>query len=350
MTRTFEGLVVGLDVGDRTTAFHIVDATGETVGRGTFPTREHAFAAHFQHRPCLRLILEVGTHSPWLSRLLESWGHEVIVANPHRLRLIAQSVRKNDRADAETLARVGRLDIALLSPVHHRSAEAQADLAVLRSRAALVAVRSRLVNEARATVKSIGGRLPSCSPEAFPHVAFPWVPEALLPALRPLFETIASLTSRIREMDRELASTAARYPAAAQLQQVPGVGPVTALTFVLTLDDPHRFPRSRDVGAYLGLVPKQRQSGDRELHLGITKAGDRMLRSLLVQCAHYVLGYRGPDCDLRRWGLAHVTPGAASQKKRVVVAVARKLAVLLHRLWVSGAVYRPLRQEEPAIA
>jgi transposase len=304
-----------------------------------------------QHRPPLRVVLEVGTHSPWISRLLRSWGHEVVVANPHRLRLIAQSVRKNDRADAETLARVGRLDVDLLHPVHHRGEQAQMDLGVLQSRAALVGIRTGLVNDVRARVKSAGGRLSACSPEAFPKLALPGIPPALLPALGPLLTVITDLTGQIRLLDRKVQQLIVeRYPAAQMLQQVPGVGPVTALSFVLTIDDPHRFEHSRDVGAYLGLIPKQRESGDRAPELGITKAGDKVLRALLVQCAHYILGFRGPDSDLRRWGLRRCPPGARVQKKRTVVAVARKLAVLLHRLWVTGEVYVPVREERAMAA
>jgi transposase len=351
MEKQFEGSVMGLDVGDRSSAYFVVDKSGRVESEGSIKTTEQGLAEVLQNRAHLRVVLEVGTHSPWISRLLGSWGHEVIVANPHRLRMITQSVRKNDRSDAETLARVGRLDIGMLTPVHHRSAQAQIDLAVVRARASLVSIRTRLVNEVRAVVKSCGGkRLPSCSVEAFARMATPSIPEALLPALKPLTDAIAELTTQIQKYDRTMEQMASeRYPAARHLQQVPGVGPVTALSFVLTIEKPERFERSRNVGAYLGLVPRQRESGERAPELGITKRGDRALRSLLVQCAHYILGHHGPDSALRRWGLERCPPGARSQKKRTVVAVARKLAVLLHRLWVTGEVYVPLR-EEPAVA
>ena len=348
---TVAGYVVGLDVGDRHSELHMIDAEGETVETATIRTTKEAMDVRFGSLPPLRVVLEVGTHSPWLSRQLEGYGHEVVVADPHRLRLIAQSRQKNDRADAETLARVGRLDLGLLQPVRHRSARAQADLAVLKGRAALVSVRTRLVNEVRGTVKALGGRLPACSAEAFGRVATPHLPQELRVAMAPLLETIGMLNEKIRGYDRTLARLAEeRYPQVKLLQQVPGVGPVTALAYVLTIEEPGRFGRSREVGAYLGLVPGQRQSGERSPQLGITKAGDRLVRSLLVQCAHYVLGYRGPESDLRRWGLAKAGQGGGVQKKKVVVAVARKLAVLLHRLWVTGAVYEPVRKEESAMA
>lgn len=126
-----------------------------------------------------------------------------------------------------------------------------------------------------------------------------------------------------------------------------GVGPVTALTYVLTIDDPARFRKSRAVGSYLGLACRRSQSGDKDPELRITKAGDPALRFLLVQAAHYILGPFGPDTDLKRWGLALATRGRKNARKRAVVAVARKLGVLLHRLWVTGTVYEPLRNSEP---
>jgi transposase len=309
-----------------------------------------AFERRFGGMARARIIIEVGTHSPWMSRLLERLGHEVIIANAHRVRLIAEGNKKNDRNDAETLARLGRLDVALLSPIRHRDVEAQAALAVVRSREALVRARTLLVNQVRGTVKSTGERLPASDADTFHQKAAAHLPSDLSRALGPVLEAIEDLTTRIRELEREVERLSnERYPETALLRRVPGVGPITALTFVATIGDPHRFRRSHDIGAYLGLTPKQRQSGERDPQLGITRAGDRMLRSLLVQCAHYILGYRGPDSDLRRWGLQYAGDNAQA-KKRAVVAIARKLAVLLHRLWVTGAVYEPLRQGEPIAA
>lgn len=139
-----------------------------------------------------------------------------------------------------------------------------------------------------------------------------------------------------------------KYQHTELLRQVTGVGPVTSLAYVLTLETPLRFARSRDVGPYLGLVPDQDESGECQPQLGISKAGDRMLRKLLVGSAHYILGPFGPDCDLRRFGMKLCARGGKNAKKRATVAVARKLAVLLHRLWISGDVYEPLRQ--PSLA
>ena len=297
-------------------------------------------------------MVEVGTHSPWLSRLLVALGHEVIVANPGRVRLIAARATKHDRGDAEHLARLGRIDPALLAPVRYRGAQAQRDLAVIRARDSLVRARTGLINHARQAVKSQGGRLPPCAATAFAHKAASAIPEALVPVLSPHLvviaphlAVIADLTAQIAQADRDIVRLGRKsYPETQLLQQVAGVGPLTALTFVLTIDDPDRFPTSRAVGAYLGLVPRQRASGQRQPQLRITKAGDQLLRRLLIGSAHYVLGPFGPDTDLRRWGLRYAPPGSRNAKKRAITAVAHRLAVLLHRLWVTGKVYEPLRR------
>jgi transposase len=161
--------------------------------------------------------------------------------------------------------------------------------------------------------------------------------------LLPLVQLAEGLSACIQGYDRRIEELASeKYGPTKLLRQVKGVGPITALAYVLTLEKPERFPKSRDVGPYLGLVPKQEDSGESQPQLGISKAGDRMLRKLLVGSAQYILGPFGPDTDLRRYGLRLCERGGKNAKKRAAVAVARKLAVLLHRLWVSGEVYEPL--------
>jgi transposase len=286
--------------------------------------------------------MEVGTHSRWASHLLKELGHDVLVANARKLRAIYHNPRKGDRADAETLARLARLDPALLSPIHHRSPQAQSDLAVLRSRDAIIRARTLLINHARSIVKSSGDRLPSCSADSFAHKVAPDIPETLHPALLPILDTIASLTKQIREYDRQIELLCQdQYPETKLLRKVSGVGPLTALAFILTLENPDRFHRSREVGPALGLVPKRDQSGDQDPQLRITKTGDPYLRRLVVGSAQYILGPFGPDCDLRRWGLKLAERGGKNAKKRAVVGVARKLAVLLHHLWKTGEIYDP---------
>lgn len=340
---------IGLDVGDRRSHLCIVDEAGEVVEETRLRTTTMALGQRFAGEEPTRVVLEVGPHSPWISRLMARAGHEVIVANPRKLRLIYENDRKSDRADAEYLARVGRLDPELLAPVVHRSEEVQADLAVIRSRSALVESRTALINHARSTVKAMGGRLPKCSTQSFHRKVEDEVPEDLMPALLPVIDAIAELTSQIQDMERwieELAETV--YPETELLTQVSGVGTLTALCYMLTLETPDRFPKSRSVGPYLGLVPRRHDSGDSSPELRTTKAGDTLLRTLLVQSAHYILGPFGPDTDLRRWGQRLEDRGGPGAKKRATVAVARKLAVLLHRLWVTGEVYEPLRNSGPS--
>jgi transposase len=260
------------------------------------------------------------------------------------VRLIYANKQKTDEVDAENLARLARLDPKLLYPVAHRGEDSQAHMAILRSRQALVGCLTQLVNHVRGAVKSFGGRLPKCPARSFHKRAKEHLPEALSPALEPILEQIASLTERIRDYERQLEEICQeRYPETDLLRQVEGVGPLTALTFVLTLEDPCRFEKSRSVGAYLGLVPASDQSGERDPQRRISKEGDEMLRKLLVSGAHYILGPFGSDSDLRRHGEKIASRGGKNAKKRAVVATARKLAVLLHSLWTSGEVYEPLR-------
>lgn len=337
-------LTIGLDLGDRRSAWCVVGADGEVVDHGTVATERGALTRWVSRYPGARVVMEVGTHSPWVSRTLASLGHEPVVANPSELYGKKRRRRRNDKLDAEQLARVGRADVRLLHPIRHRGEPAQVDRAVLQARDALVGIRTALINCVRGTVKALGHRLSSCSAEVFAARVRDEVPAALGPALGPLLEEIAAVTQRIHAYDRALEQLAAkRYPETARLRQVGGVGVLTALAYVLVVEDPRHFPVPRAVGSYLGLVGQLDESGDWQPQLPITKAGDALVRKLLVQAAHYILGPFGPDTDLRRWGEQLMKRGGKNAKKRAVVAVARKLAVLLHRLWATGAPYEPLR-------
>ena len=266
----------------------------------------------------------------------------MIVADARKLRLIYENLRKGDRADAEYLARLARLDPKLLSPVYHRGKQAQAHLAVLRSRDILVRTRTMLINHVRGMVKSTGARLPSCSAPSFHKKSLEFIPDELLPALMLILDQIASLTQQIYAYDHQIEKLCVEsYPETELMRPVSGVGPITALAYALTLEDPHRFRKSREVGPCIGLVPKRDQSGERDPQLCITKTGNTFLRRLLVTSAQYILGPFSQDCDLRRWGLKLAQRGGMNAKKRAVVAVARKLAVLLHHLWVTGEIYEP---------
>ena len=332
-----------MDLGDRNSWYCVLDEVGQIQWEQPVRTSAKALQEVFGAMPRSRIALEIGTHSPWISRLLSGLGHEVIVANARKVRLIGESRKKDDRLDAQALARLARIDPELLYPVKHRSAQAQADLAVIRARAGLVRARTGLVNTARSLAKSYGERLRGCNVRNLdPEKAEGLSPE-LQQALQPLLAAIEQLSERICEYNDHIEALAQEsYPQVALLKQIKGVGTLIALTFLLTLEDPHRFHKSRDVGGYLGLQPGRRNSGQKEPQMHISKEGDPYLRTLLVQGAQHILGPFGVDCDLRRWGLKLADRGGRNGKKRAIVATARKLAVLLHHLWVSGEVYEPL--------
>src|SRR5829696_3338940 len=273
-------MTAGLDLGDKYSYLCFIDQhSGEVIEEGRLRTTPEAFLRRFASEQPMRIAIEAGIHSPWVSRLLEECGHEVLVANARKVRLIYANKRKTDEMDAENLARLARLDPKLLYPVEHRSEDSQAHMAIIRSRQALVDCRTQLVNHVRGTVKSFGHRLPKCPARSFHKRASEHIPEALGPALGPILKQIGSLTERIRDYERQLeAICQERYPETDLLRQVEGIGPLTALTFVLTLEDPYRFERSRSVGAYLlGLVPATSQSGERDPQKRISKEGDQML-------------------------------------------------------------------------
>jgi len=336
-------LTVGLDLGDRNSWYCVLDDSGQIQLEQRVRTTAKGLSEVFSAMPRSRVALETGTHSPWISRLLRELGHEVMVANARKVRLIGESRKKDDRLDAQTLARLARIDPGLLCPVKHRSAQAQADLMMIRARAGLVRVRTGMVNTARGLAKSYGERLRGCNVRNMNPEKAEGLSAELQAALEPLLAAIESVSERIAEYNQRIEKLAQEsYPQVAVLKQVKGVGTLIALTFLLTLEDPHRFDKSRDVGCYLGLQPGRRNSGQSEPQLHISKEGDPYLRTLLVQGAQHILGPFGVDCDLRRWGLKLAERGGRSGKKRAIVATARKLAVLLHHLWVSGEVYEPL--------
>jgi len=344
-------ITVGLDLGDRHSRSCMLDAHSGVIEEGRFRTTPTDLRRVFADREAMRIVIEVGAPSPWVSRLLDSCGHEVLVANARKVRLIYANDNKNDRIDAETLARVGHLDPKLLSPIRHRGAEAQADLAAIRSHDCLVRARTQIINHVRGAVKAVGGRLPSSSAPALPHKVANHIPAELSTALGPLLETIDTVSREIRAADRRIEQLATeRYPETERMKQVAGVGVITSTCYVLTLEDPTRFHNRRAVGAYLGLRPRRRDSGASSPQLRITKSGDAMLRRFLVNSAQYILGPFGPDCDLRRWGLKLAQRGGKNAKKRAVVAVARKLACMLHSMWINSTDYEPFGSERTKTA
>jgi transposase len=347
-------LTIGLDLGDRSSFYCVLNGAGEVVLEAKVATHPEAMKKAFEKMPASRIALETGTHSPWVSRLLTELGHEAIVAHSRNVRLIGESRRKDDRLDAQALARLARIDPKLLSPIQHRSVQAQADLSVIRARYALVRTRTALVCAARGLTKSFGERIRGRNPKGFGSATAEALSPQLQVALAPLLSALETITARIREYDAQIEQLAEEsYPEVALLKQVKGVGTLIALTYVLTLEDPRRFRKSRDAGCYVGLQPGRRNSGQSEPQLHITREGDSYLRMVLVQGAQHILGPFGEDSDLRRWGLKLAERGGKRGKRRAIIAVARKLAVLLHHLWISCEAYEPLhntRKRRPAVA
>ena len=303
-TRNFaeKKYIVGLDLGDRWSWYCVLDEGGAVVFEQKVSTTPKAFREVFGAMPHSRVALETGTHSPWVSRLMKELGHEAIVAQARKVRLIGESRKKDDRLDARTLARLARIDPELLGPIQHRSAGAQADLIMIRARAGLVRSRTALINVARGLTKSYGERLRGCSARNMDAEKRKGLSAELQLALEPLLRAIESLSQQILAYNERMEQMAREgYPEVERLKQVKGVGTLIALAYVLTLEDPRRFAKSREAGCYVGLQPGRRNSGSSTPQLHISKEGDSYLRTLLVQGAQHILGPFGEDSVLRRW-------------------------------------------------
>lgn len=347
-------ITIGLDLGDKKHALCVLNQDGEIIDERTITNHRESLRRLSQKYPGARIAFEVGSHSPWIKRFLSELGHEVFVANPRKLRAIYANERKSDKNDARMLARIARMDPQLLHPVEHGSEEAQRDLLRIKLRDNHVRQRVDIISSVRFTLKSLGVTLPSPNSACFAkrcRTLFTEKDSALLDSIEPSLQVIDLMTQKIRELDRAVETLCeTKYPVTQRLRQIVGIGPITALSFVLTIEDPELFEDPRDVGAYLGLVPKRDQSGGLDKQLRISKAGDAYLRSLLVGCAQYILGPFGSDTDLKRHGLMLAERGGGRGKRKAVVAIARKLAVLMLALWKSGRDYEPLRGAETARA
>jgi len=334
---------VGLDLGERRHRFCVLNGKGEVVEEAILSNDRASLARLTARYRGALAVMEAGAHSPWVSRYLEGLGWEVIVSNPRKVRAIYQHERKSDRRDALMLARIGRMDRALLYPVRHGSEEAQQDLLRIKLRDSLVHARVALINSVRFSLKSLGYAVRNPSSERFHKVAMETLPEVVREMIAPSVQALAELSGRIAVLEREISVLArTKYPQTLWLQQVPGVGAITALYFVLKIEDPKRFKNVRAVGAYTGLCPRRDQSGESDPQLRISKRGDAYLRRLLVSAAQYILGPFGPQSALREYGLRlAAADGTTRAKKRAVVAVARKLCVLLLSLWKNQTPYQP---------
>lgn len=336
---------IGLDLGDGSSTYCVVDGEGQIVREGQVGTTREALTMVFGAIGSSRVVLEATRHSHWVSRHLRAMGHEVIVANPRQLHLISKSTRKTDRNDAHLLARMGRIDVELLKPIHERSDKCLAARTLLKARHQLVGTRTRLVVFIRGSLKVFGCSAPGCAAEVFHLRARKILPAVLRSSLEPLLDTLQNLSAQIERYDKEVELLGKSLPQTGVFGQVWGVGPLISLAYAVTIEDPRRFSSSRTVGAYVGLTPRKYQSGSSDPRLPISKQGDGMLRSLLVTAATHILRPSAPDSELKRVGRRLAKGGTPRDKARARIAVARKLAVLLHRLWLTGEVYQPLRPE-----
>lgn len=340
-TQQFE-TYIGVDLGDRKHHVCVTDKKGVILGEFPINNDRAALKQLCVEYPKASVALEVGSHSPWISRFLTDAGMRVTVANARKLRAIYQNERKCDQLDARMLAKLLRADPDLLKPIQHGSEQAQKDLVAIKIRCSLVRQRAAVIVSVRGVLKSLGLRLPGSSAEAFHHRAETFLAEhpELETAISPALKSIQSLTEQIKVYEAQIQQSARQHhPQAVMFQQIPSIGPITSMAFVLTIEDPHRFKDPRDVGAYLGLVPKRDQSGDTDKQLPISKTGNAYLRQLLVQCAQYLVGHFGPDCALRRQGLLLAAKGGRAAKKKAVIAIARKLAVMMVAMWQKGSTY-----------
>ncbi len=332
---------VGIDVHQKYSELCVVSDRGEIVDQERAPTTEARLRRFFKNRPPSRVLLESGPMTPWVYRLLSELVQEVVVVNPRRVRLIAESTLKTDKADAEVLARIGRLDLGLLRPVYQRTEAAQDLRTRLRVRSALVRSRTALINTVRGLLRAQGYRLaPSTTRTFMTRYGAAKIPKTLTLTIDPLVEMIVGLTQQIDLLHQGLVEQSRADALTTRLQTVPGVGPLVSLAFVGWMDRSQRFQNSRDVGACLGLRPRLRSSGGHEHRGRITREGDSEMRRLLVQAAHCALRSKR-DSALKRWAEQLLQRVG---KSKTVVALARKIAVLLHHLWVTGGSFRPFPQ------
>lgn len=335
--------LVGVDLSDKSATWCARDEAGE-IRRGKMDLTPPQVTQMFLGAPHCRVVMEAGTHHRWVSERLRQLGHEVHVVPADYIRG-SKRRRKNDEHDAQELMEVaGDIGRRQVPAVWHRPEDWQLDLTTVRLRDAEMRGRTMRVNAVRSAVKPYGQRFKKRDADQFGSNVLAELSGPLCERVAPMLHAISDGTRTIRIFDDHVQAILQRRPEAELLMQVYGVGPVTAAYLVSLIGDPRRFACSRDVAAALGLVPAQSQSGNSDPQLRISKSGDSMGRRLLVQCAHRVMSDKAPDSALKRWGRKLAGDGKnKARKKKAVVAVARKLAVLLHRLWLTGEKYEPLR-------
>ena len=328
---------VGIDVHKRESQICIVTELGEVIEIRIRTDRER-FAAVFGSRPRARILIEAMTESEWVARCLEDLGHEVVVADPNFAAMYATRSRrvKTDRRDAATLADACRL--GAFRPAHRASDQQRHVRAELAVRDALVRTRVKCVALVGALLRRHGVHLPSGNVDGFiARVERQAMPEEQRLEIGPLLTLIRTTSAEIAAADQRIATIAAGDPVIGRLRTVPGVGPITATAFVATLDTWERFEGPHQVEAYLGLVPSEKSSGERQHRGGISKAGNSRARWLLVEAAWAILRSRRDDTEpLRRWAQR---VALRRGMKVGIVALARKLAGILYAMWRDGSTY-----------
>jgi transposase len=336
--------VVGIDIGDKYLQVCEIDADDVVTG-GRFVSTESKLREQFEGRERRRIIVEMGSSTRWIAELLRSLGHEVLIVDPRRIKLISGSLYKDDKVDALTLALLGTEAPRLLKTVPLRDLEHQKALTLVRARACAVTGRTRVINSLRGMLKPYGYRIPKSATSTLVS----WLNETLdaeiLPLIQPLLGLLETSDIQIGRYDKEAKQLLPKLaPEAVRLCEIPGVGPITALYFAALIGNPERFRKARDVGSYLGLCRRRDDSGEHRSELRITKAGDRYMRALLVNCAAQIMGPFGKESDLRTWGLKKMGGGTRVEKRKAKVALARKLSVIMLTLWKSGASYDRFHQ------
>ena len=339
---------VAIDLHDEYSQICVMNASREVLVEAKIPTSRRALIDFFGQRARCRVIFEAGAHALWVSELMNDLGHEPLVCHPRRVRLIAESRNKNDRVDAELLARLSLSDLELLKPIQQRSRTTLEQRTVIRARAALVESQKKLRTMLRGVVKPFGIRLSPGKKRALAELQRAELPSPVSQSVEAVLKTLKTIAEQLADLDGRIEQLTETHPVAARLQTIPGVGPLVAMTFIFAIEDPVRFA-SGDLGPYFGLTPPNRSSAGKKLRpKDRGRPGDPYMRSLLVQSAWTLMNSRS-ESDLAKWGRALVERVGP---KKAVVAVARKLATLMHHLWRSDQNFsahpKPSRQSAAA--
>ena len=334
-------LFAGLDVSMKETHVCVIDGEGVVILETRTPTEPKAIAAALARAPgCQRVVLETGRMAPTLFHGLEALGVPVICIESRQAYLALKSLatHKTDRNDARGLAQLART--GFFKPVHVKSLAAHAVRALILARKKLVGQRVTLENQIRGLAVVFGVRLPRGLSPAFAEQVIggsEGVP-GLSAAMCGLLAARDAVLEAITAIDRDMRRLARASEACRRLMAIPGVGQLTALAFVAAIDEPERFRRSRDVGAYLGLVPRRYQSGEVDYTGSISKCGDRRVRTLLYEAANVLLTrYRG-KLALKDWAL---DIGRRSTMRKARIALARRLAIIMHAMLRHGTEFNP---------